>query len=110
MGMKGGICGMFSKGIHALNLSLGFGVTASTSFSYSRKAIEIQNNPFQASKIGAHQENTTQKRLRLTFTRLRKSYTYVSVKDLSRIKNALNNIMRGGFEDKGIGVQTKESI
>jgi len=41
---------------------------------------------------------------------MRNSYIYVSNKDLSIIKSPLDNIMRGVFDDKGIGVQAKGSI
>ncbi len=77
-------------------------------FSCSYKVMRIQKNLFQAQQLGAHQENASQKRLRLTFTILRNSYIYVSNKDLSIIKSPLDNIMRGVI--KGIGVQAKGSI
>ncbi len=41
---------------------------------------------------------------------MRNSYIYVSNKDLSIIKSPLDNIMRGVFDDRGIGVQAKGSI
>ena len=64
------------------------------------KAMGIQNNLFQALKIDTYQENTAQKRLRLTFTKT-EEFLYI----LSRIKSPLDNIMRGLI--KGIGVKAK---
>ncbi len=55
-------------------------VTADNEDSCLHKVIRIQKNLFQVPKIGAHQEDTIQKRLRLAFTVMRNFYTYVSNK------------------------------
>ncbi len=49
-----------------------------------KEAMRNQKNFLLALKIGAHQENIAQKRLRLTFTRMKNSYTCVNNKDLEQ--------------------------